>query len=67
MNDVLSAAELRRQALRDALAELRSVEERHRHLSELASIWERRRQVEAEIVGRDDDAAAAPPLAARAG
>ena len=58
MGAVMSNAQLRLMALRQALRELRRFEQRYRHLQELGRIFEETARVEAETTSVDTPAAA---------
>ena len=58
MGAVMSNAQLRLMALRQALRELRRFEQRYRHLQELGRIFEETARVEAETTSADTPAAA---------
>jgi hypothetical protein len=58
MGAVMSNAQLRLMALRQALRELRRFEQRYRHLQELGRIFEEAARVEAEATAADTTAAA---------
>jgi uncharacterized protein YjiS (DUF1127 family) len=58
MGAVMSNAQLRLMALRQALRELHRFEQRYRHLQELGRIFEETARVEAETTSADTPAAA---------